>query len=138
MRRPRRRVRTVARGWIGFAVAGRTRQPPRPVAVGTASPRHRMRQAGVELQRSIAGDMAVLAPRMLEYLLDGGEGRDRLDVLFGVGLAAGGRRERHRGGDQHRAPGYPPHALSRNRSSPRPRPGAPAPALAPPRAIRGT
>jgi len=33
-----------------------------------------MRQAGVELQRSIAGDMAVLAPRMLEYLLDGGEG----------------------------------------------------------------
>ncbi len=57
MRRPRRRVRTIARGRIGFAVTGRTGQARSPVARGTTRHRHRMRDAGVELQWRIAGDV---------------------------------------------------------------------------------
>src|SRR5690349_20531768 len=99
MRRPRRRVRTIARGRIGFAVTGRTGQARSPPARGTARHRHRMREAGVELQWRVAGDVAVLAARVLEYLLHGTEGGGRLATIWGAGAAVGAQSYCHGVGD---------------------------------------
>ena len=46
--------------------------------VRTALHRHRVRHAGVELQRRVARDVIVPAARVLEHLLHRGEGRKGL------------------------------------------------------------
>jgi hypothetical protein len=55
-----------------------------------------VRQAGVELERRIARDVAVLAARVLEHLLHGGEGGHSLGTFLGTGTVAGGQREQKR------------------------------------------
>src|SRR5690349_24282263 len=117
MRRPRRRVRTIARGRIGFAVTGRTGQARSPVADGTARNRHRMRKAGVELQWRVAGDVAVLAARVLEYLLHGTESDESPGTIRGAEAAVGGQPECQRGGDQQGARGSLDHTCSRSGNS---------------------
>jgi hypothetical protein len=59
-----------------------------------------MREARIVLQRRVARDMAVLAPRMLEHLLHGGEGSDRLSPLLGGGARATSRQRKRQEGQQ--------------------------------------
>jgi len=51
-----------------------------------------MREAGVELQWRIAGDMTVLAARVLEYLLHGTEVGESPGTIRRAGASVGGQR----------------------------------------------
>jgi hypothetical protein len=63
---------------------------------------HRVGQSRIELQRRIAGDVAVLAARMLEHLLHGGKGGDRSSALrVRRGVFRGRARRACRDCEQH-------------------------------------
>src|SRR5260370_1203654 len=66
-----------ARRRVAGGVAGRARQAGRSLAVAAAADVLLMLDAGVELQGGVAGNVTVLAARMLEHGLDRGEGRKR-------------------------------------------------------------
>lgn len=78
MRRARRCVGAIALGRIGFSVTRCTEEARGPVPVGAPHHTHGVRQPGVELQRGVAGNVAVLTARVLEYPLYGGESCDGL------------------------------------------------------------
>ena len=67
------------------------------MAIGAPRHAHRVRQAGVELQRRVPGDVAVLAARVLEHLLHRGERRDRLHLLLRSCARAAGDQRRPAG-----------------------------------------
>jgi hypothetical protein len=63
-------------------VTSGTGQPGRPFSFRPAGHSHGVGNSRIELQRRVAGDMAILTARVLEYLLDGSEGSDRLSPLL--------------------------------------------------------
>ena len=88
MGRTRRRMGTVARGRIRFAMTGGAGKACGSFPFGSPQDPHGVLQSGVELQRRVPRDMAVLTAWVLEYLLYGAEGGDSLVALL-VGRAQG-------------------------------------------------
>jgi hypothetical protein len=65
------------------------------MALGAARHGHRVWKAGVELERRVARNVAVLAARVLQHLLHGGEGDDALRAILGARTRpAGSERQR--------------------------------------------
>lgn len=79
--RPGRRMRTITGRWIALRMAGCTGQPGRALAVHATHDIHRMGHAGIELQRRIPGNVAVLATGALEDFLHGVERLQGLSVI---------------------------------------------------------
>lgn len=96
-------MRTVAGGRIDDVVAVGAGKPGSAMTVGAVHDLHLVRQPGVELQRRVAGDVAVLAARMLQHLLYRGERGDRLGALVGDDLQRRRRRGRTRSASRTRS-----------------------------------
>src|SRR5688572_14307612 len=68
MWRTRRRAGAVAGREILVTVAGRAGKAGRAMAIGSPGHSHRVRGSPIVLKRRVAGDVAVLAPGVLEHL----------------------------------------------------------------------
>lgn len=95
VRRPWRCVSAVT-GWrITLGVAGSAGQTRRTLAVHAPHDVHCVSNPGVELQRRIAGDMAVLAARALKDLLHGIERLDGLLIISEQVLGVADQADQH-------------------------------------------